>query len=415
MTTAQPPSDQLVRNRPFVLFWLMRVFATLGMQMQAVAVGWQLYDLTNSPLDLGLVGLAQFLPAMLLFLLTGHAADRFDRRQILRICQCVEGVAIAVLAWCTYTGTINRDVILLASLALGAARAFEGPTIHALLPTIVPATLFPRAVAGSASANQFATIAGPAIGGVIYAINPVAAYALPSILFFLAATLVTLIPILMAGIRREPFTLKSLFAGFAFIRHQPVILGAIAIDLFAVLLGASVAILPVFARDILHTDAEGLGFLRASPAIGALAVSLVLMRWPLRGRAGHALFACIAIFGAATLVFGFSRSLPLSMAALAILGAADLVSVVIRSTLVQLATPDAMRGRVSAVNSLFISASNQLGEFRAGAVAAALGAVPAVLIGGLCSLFIVAAGLRLFPALFRVDDMQSVRPPEKAP
>lgn len=409
MNLSTPPADTLFSHRPFVLFWLARVCITVGMQMQAVAVGWQIYDLTSSPLDLGLVGLAQFLPAMLLFLLTGHIADRYDRRTIMRICLTLDGLAVAALAWGTFSGALTREGILAISLALGASRAFEQPAMSSLLPNIVPIQIFPRAVAGSASANQFATIAGPAIGGLIYAVNPVAAYAISSSLFLAASVLVALIPLLNAMRKREPFSLHSLFAGFGFIRRQPIVFGAISLDMFAVLLGGATALLPVFARDILATDAQGLGILRACPAVGALATSIVLAYWPMRQHVGHIMYACVAIFGVATIVFALSRSLPLSMITLAVLGAADLISVVIRSTLVQLETPDEMRGRVSAVNSLFIGTSNQLGEFRAGVMAAWLGAVPAVLIGGIGTLVIVLAWTRLFPKLFHVNELQTRR------
>jgi MFS family permease len=408
-----PPeaAASLVRHRPFAVFFVVRVCATVAMQMQAVAVGWQIYALTGSPLDLGLVGLAQFLPAMLMFLLTGHVADRYDRRVVLRICQSFEAVGIATLAWGTYSGWINRDIILGVCLLLGTARAFEAPSLAALLPTIVPPALFPRAVAGSASANQFATIAGPAVGGLIFAVSPFAAYALSATLYFTAAIMVGLVPLLGAVPKRERASLASLFAGFTFIRSQPIVLGAISLDLFAVLLGGATALLPVFARDVLHTDAAGLGLLRACPAVGALATSIVLARWPLRRNVGRVMFICVAVFGTATIVFAASHVLLLSMAALFVLGVADLISVVIRSTLVQLATPDEMRGRVSAVNSLFIGASNQLGEFRAGVMAALIGSVWAVMVGGIGTLVVVVIWMRFFPQLYEVETMQAVQPP----
>ncbi|HEX2216022.1 MAG TPA: MFS transporter [Xanthobacteraceae bacterium] len=403
-------SASLLAHRPFLFFWLARVGATIAMQMQAVAVGWQMYSITGSALDLGLVGLAQFLPVMLLFLLTGHVADRYDRRMVLRICQTVEALAVAVLAWGTFGGWITREVILATSVVIGAARAFEAPALSSLLPTIVSVDLFPRAVAGSASANQFATIAGPALGGLVYAANPVAAYAVSSILFLIASILIAFVSVLIALKRRDRFQIASLFAGFSFIRRQPIVLGAISLDLFAVLLGGATALLPIFARDVLATDAWGLGLLRASPALGALATSIILARWPLRTNVGRVMYACVAVFGIATIVFAVSHSLVLSMAALAVLGAADLISVVIRMTLVQLETPDEMRGRVSAVNALFIGTSNQLGEFRAGVMAAFIGAVPAVLVGGVGTLLIVVAWIRLFPQLFHVDQMQATEP-----
>ena len=405
MSPTDPAAASLLRNRPFVLFWLARVGATVAMQVQVVAVGWQVYDLTNNPLDLGLIGLAQFLPALLLFLLTGHAADRYDRRTVLRICQTLEALAVAILAWATYSGWITREIILGVSLLIGAARAFEGPSLSSLLPTVVPPALFPRAVAGSASANQFATIAGPAVGGLIYAVNPVAAYVVSSALFFAASVIVALIPILGSAPKREPFSIGSLFAGFSYIWRHPIVLGAISLDLFAVLLGGATALMPIFARDILQTDAQGLGILRACPGAGALITSIALAFWPMRAYVGRIMFSCVALFGIATIVFALSRSMWLSMAALVVLGSVDLISVVIRGTLVQIETPDAMRGRVSAVNSLFIGTSNQLGEFRAGAMAAMIGTVPAVLVGGVGTLFVVAAWIRLFPQLYRISEM----------
>jgi MFS family permease len=411
MSLSDPAPASLLRHQPFVRFLSARVCATTATQMQAVAIGWQMYGLTHNPLDLGLVGLAQFLPAIALFLVAGHVADRYDRRTVLRICQGVGAAAMAMLALATYGGWITREVIFTVAGVLGAARAFESPTQSSLLPAVVQADLFPRAVAASASASQFATIGGPALGGLIYAVNPVAAYAVAGMLLLVASVTSGLIQIERAPVRREPFSFQSLFAGFAFMRKTPIVLGAIALDLFAVLLGGATALLPVFARDILITDAEGLGLLRACPAVGAVTISLVLMRWPLRARVGRVMYAAVAVFGIATIVFALSRSLVVSMAALAVLGGADLVSVVIRSTLVQLQTPDAMRGRVSAVNSMFIGTSNQLGEFRAGVMAHWFGTVPAVLIGGIGTLIVVALWTRLFPQLFDADAMGRPQPP----
>jgi MFS family permease len=410
MSAAVPSTVSLLRHPAFARFFAVRMCATIGLQMQAVSIGWQIYSLTNDPFDLGLVGLAQFLPAMLLFLLTGHVADRYDRRTVLRICLTIEALAVAMIAWGTFAGWITREAILGAALLIGAARAFDAPALSALLPTIVPPELFPRAVAGSASANQFATIAGPAVGGIVYAISPVAAYATSASLFFAASILVAFVPLAVAAKPREPFSLASLFAGFAFIRRQRIVFGAISLDLFAVLLGGAMALLPVFARDVLHTDAAGLGLLRACPAIGAFATSIVLARWPLRRNVGRVMYVCVGVFGVATIVFGLSHSLPLSMAALTVLGVADLISVVIRSTLIQLETPDEMRGRVGAVSSLFIGTANQLGDFRAGTMAALIGTVPAVLFGGIGTLVIVAIWIRIFRELYNVDSMQSTRP-----
>jgi MFS family permease len=300
-------------------------------------------------------------------------------------------------------------VILAMVFVFGAARAFQQPTMQTLLPAIVPASLLSRAVAASSSSNQIATIVGPAIGGVLYAINPPLVYILCAVIYFGAAILTSLIKIERTPPRREPISFETVFAGIAFIRHHPVILGAISLDLFAVLLGGATALLPVFARDIFHTGPEGLGLLRLAPAIGALAISVLLARWPMHRRAGYIMFAAVACFGLATIVFGLSTSFPLTMVALAVLGAADMVSVVIRQTLIQLGTPDEMRGRVSAVNSLFIGTSNQLGEFESGLTAYWFGTIPAVLIGGIGTVLVVLAGMKIFPELARIDSVEDVR------
>jgi len=401
--------DSILRQRNFVLFWAARVAATIAFQMQAVAIAWQIYDLTNSPLTLGLVGLAQFIPAVLLFLVVGHVADRYDRRTILRICQASEALAAIALAVGTAGGWLTRELILALVFLVGAARAFESPTLQSLLPGLVPARLFSRAVAASASANQSAIIGGPALGGLLYAVSPVAVYAVCGVLFITAAILITVIRTDQPSPRRDPLSFETLFAGIAYIRRQPVILGAISLDLFAVLLGGATALLPVFARDVFGIGAWGLGLLRASPALGAFMVSLILARWPLRRRVGHMMFAAVAAFGFATIVFALSRSFALSIAALMVLGAADMVSVVIRQTLVQLQTPDAMRGRVSAVNALFIGTSNQLGDFESGLMAALFGTVSAVVIGGVGTLLVVLAWMRLFPQLLRAERLEPLR------
>jgi MFS family permease len=316
---------------------------------------------------------------------------------------------MAVLAAGTAGGWLTRDVILAMVFVFGAARAFQQPTMQTLLPAIVPASLLSRAVAASSSSNQIATIVGPAIGGVLYAINPPLVYILCAVIYFGAAILTSLIKIERTPPRREPISFETVFAGIAFIRHHPVILGAISLDLFAVLLGGATALLPVFARDIFHTGPEGLGLLRLAPAIGALAISVLLARWPMHRRAGYIMFAAVACFGLATIVFGLSTSFPLTMVALAVLGASDMVSVVIRQTLIQLGTPDEMRGRVSAVNSLFIGTSNQLGEFESGLTAYWFGTIPAVLIGGVGTVLVVLAGMKIFPELARIDSVEDVR------
>jgi MFS family permease len=398
------PSPSLARHRPFALFWCARVAGTIAYQMQAVAIGWQIYDLTGSALDLGLIGLVQFVPVMLLALVVGHVADRYDRRRVVRACQLTEALA-AALAAASAAGWLTEPAIFAIVLVVGTARAFELPALHAQVPGLVPPGLFARAVAGSASANQLAIIIGPALGGFVYAAGPAAVYAGAGALFLGAAVLVSLIraaPVRAAG----SAMLASIFAGLAFIRRRPALLGAISLDLFAVLLGGATALLPIYARDILHSGPWGLGLLRSAPAFGALAASLVLARYPLRRRAGAVMFASVACFGVATIVFGLSASFPISLAALAVLGGADAISVVIRFSLVQLATPDDMRGRVSAVNSLFIGTSNTLGEFESGVTAAWFGAVPAVLIGGVGTVLIALIGMRVFPALLRIDTLE---------
>jgi MFS family permease len=406
------PVPSLLRQKPFALFWGARVASSIAFQMQAVAVGWQGYDLTGSAFYLGLVGLAQFLPMFLLTLAVGHVADRYDRRSVARACQLVEATAAGTLAIGSARGWIGPESLLAIVFVVGAARAFEGPTMQALVPGLVPGSLLPRAVAWAASANQTATILGPALGGLFYAAGPGAVYATVCGLFLGAS-------LLMAGIHMErvpptlePPSVQSLFAGIAFIRRRRAILGAISLDLFAVLLGGATALLPIYARDLLRTGPWGLGFLRAAPALGALSMSVVLAHHPLDRRVGRTMFSAVAVFGLATIVFAVSTSFVLSMGALVILGAADVISVVIRNSLVQLDTPDAMRGRVTAVHSLFIGTSNQLGEFESGVTAALFGTVPAVLLGGVGTIVVSLLWLRLFPELARIDSLERrTRPP----
>jgi len=399
--------DSVLRHPGFVLFWFARVAGTVGYQMMIVAVGWQLYALTGNPFDLGLIGLIQFIPAILLVLVIGQAADRYDRRLLLMGCQLIEAVAVTTLLMAVLTGTTSRTLILGVAFIMGVARAFEVTVTQIIVPALVPLPLVPRAVAGSASANQSATIAGPALGGLLYALGPQIVYGACLGLFLLAAVLLVLIRIERTPQTREPFSLKVFFAGFSYIRTHPVIFGVISLDLFAVLLGGVTALLPVFARDIYQEGPWALGLLRAAPAVGALTMALTLTRWPPERRVGTRLFAAVAAYGIATIVFALSTSLIVALAALIVVGASDMVSVVIRMTLVQLGTPDAVRGRVTAVNGLFIGASNQLGEFRAGTMAAWFGAIPAVLIGGVGTLMIVALWSRLFPDLARADRLES--------
>ena len=398
-STAEP---SILRHPPFALFWFSRVFSTIAYFAQAVAIGWQIYALTGNPLDLGLVGLAQFLPMIALTLVVGHVADHYDRRRIVMICQGVEAAAALMLVLGAGTGSLSRTGIFAIVAVVGAARAFEGPTLGALLPGLVVRPLIQRATAWSASANQTAQIVGPAIGGLLYGLGPAAVYATSMTLFVVAAVLTSMIAIVQPPRPRAPVSVNSLLSGFAFVRSRPVLLGTLSLDLFAVLLGGATALLPIYARDILATGPWGLGLLRSAPAVGALAMSVFLARHPLQDRVGPILFTAVTTFGLATVVFGLSTSLPVSLLALLVLGAADVISVVIRQSLVQLQTPDEMRGRVSAVNSLFIATSNQLGEFESGATAALFGVVPSVVFGGAATIAIAGLWMALFPQMRRV-------------
>jgi MFS family permease len=395
--------SSLLRHRPFALFWFARICSSFAFQMQAVVIGWQVYALTHSAFALGLIGLVQFLPIFLLTLVVGHVADRYDRRRIITSCQAVEALAVAALAVGIASGRLHVGGIFLLVTVLGAARAFESPTMSALMPGLVGEARLSRASAWSASANQTATIVGPAAGGLLYALGASVPFGLAALLFLAAAALVTLIPRGPRAGGREKPSLRTMLSGIHFIRAHPAVLGSISLDLFAVLLGGATALLPIYARDILHTGSWGLGLLRAAPAAGALAMSVLLARRPLRRHAGRLMFGAVIVFGVATMVFAVSRSFALSAVALAVAGAADTVSVVIRFALVQIRTPDHLRGRVSAVNMLFIGASNQLGEFESGTTAALLGAVPAALLGGIATVVVALTWMRLFPALRDVD------------
>jgi MFS family permease len=405
LSTVTPPAanPSLLREKRFALFWCARVASAIAFQMQAVAVGWQAYALTGSALYLGLVGLAQFLPMFLLTLAVGHVADRYDRRRIAGVCQTVEALIAATLAIGSVGGWLGRESLLALIAVTGAARAFEGPMLQALVPGLVPGPLLPQAYALAASANQSATILGPTLGGFLYAIGPAAVYGPAAALFLTASLCLAAIRMQWTPARREPVTVRTVFAGIAFIRSRPAILGAISLDLFAVLLGGATALLPIYARDILHTGPWGLGILRSAPALGALSMSLFLARHPLQRRVGRIMFGAVAAFGAATVAFGLSTVFWVSLGALVVLGAADVISVVIRNSLVQIETPDAMRGRVSAVHMLFIGTSNQLGEFESGVTAALFGTVPAVVIGGVGTLLVTALWMQLFPALRRIE------------
>jgi MFS family permease len=408
MNPAVQNAASLLGQRHFVLYWLSRVSATVALQMQAVAIGWQMYDMTRNPLDLGLVGLFHFIPAAVLVLVAGHLADRHDRRLLVRTCQFAAGCASATLAYGTVSGWLTRESLLLIVLVVGAARSIEQTAQQTLLPGVVPSALLARATAASSSATQLAVIFGPALGGLLYAVTPVLVYALCCALWIAAGLCIGVIKLERAQPKRETVSVATLLAGFHYVRHHPIVLGAIGLDLFAILLGSALALLPVFARDILQTDSLGLGLLRSAPGIGALLTAIVLTRWQMRTHVGRIVFAAVAVFGLSVLVFALSRSFALSMVTLAFMGAADMVNVVIRMTLIQLHTPDDMRGRVSAVNSLCVIASNQLGEFRAGLAAAWLGAVQAAVLGGVCALVVVAIGRKWFAGLYGVETLDPV-------
>ncbi len=370
--------------------------------MLGVAVGWQLYELTGSALDLGLVGLVQFVPMVLLTLVVGQVADRADRRLIVVVCEVVKTAAAGALALGTIGGWQSRTSIFALVALLGAAQTFENPAMTALVPEVVPRPRIAPAMAWVISAGQTAQIVGPALGGVLYAAGPGAAYFTAGAMALLAGVLAAAVRVERTARPREPVTLESVFSGVAFIQSRRVLLGTMSLDLFAVLLGGATALLPVFAKDILRVGPVGLGLLRAAPAVGALAISVFLARHPLERRIGPTLFRSVIVFGAATVVFGLSTDFILSLVALTILGAADVVSMVIRVSLAQIRTPDAMRGRVSAVHSLFTGTSNQLGAFESGVVAALVGTVPSVLIGGLGTILVAALWMALFPELRRL-------------
>jgi MFS family permease len=426
---------RLRQQRDYLKLLLARLAGTAANQMLMVALGWQMYDLTGSAWQLGLVGLAQFLPALLLTLPAGHLVDHHDRRRLLAASLLAQATVAAVLAMASVEGWVGARLILGLSVGLGMARALQMPSIQALTPSLVPRALLPRAVAASSSTMQAAIVAGPALGGVLYAMGPwlvqhggdgpegtafssvqLSAHWGAALVYGVSLVLMGLAVLGVLGIRggvhQVPSeggrTLGSLTAGVRFIWQRPVVLGAMSLDLFAVLLGGATALLPIFARDILHTGPAGLGLLRSAPALGAVLVGLWLARRPVERRAGALLLGGVAVFGLATIAFALAQNFWLAFAALAVSGAADMVSVVIRQSLVQLETPDAMRGRVGAVNSVFIGASNQLGEFESGATAALLGPVGSVLLGGVGTLVVVAAWTRLFPSLARRDQLRPV-------
>jgi MFS family permease len=395
----------------FVLFQSARFLIVAAVEMQAVAVGWQVYEITKRPLDLGLVGLAQFLPGILLFPISGHASDRFERRNVLSACYAGYAVCFALLLVLAQRGVRSMTAIYLVLVLIGVVRSFNSTASRSILPQLVPEPHFPNAVAWNASTFQAATILGPSFGGILYA----AAHG-PSAVY--ATAVVTAVGATLSSFRirpevktrpREPMTLKTVFAGLHYIWSKKLILGAISLDLFAVLLGGAVALLPVYAREILHTGPWGLGLLRTAPGVGAAAMAVLLAHRPLGGRSGHTLLWAVAGFGTFTILFGLSRSLTLSLIALLLLGASDMISVIIRATLTQLATPDEMRGRVTAVDMIFIGTSNEFGQFESGITAQWFGTVPAVVLGGIGTLVVIALWAWLFPELRQAGDLTGIR------
>jgi MFS family permease len=406
------PDGRIAFTYPsFRYFMTSRFLATASSEMQAVAVGWQIYSLTGRPIDLGLVGLAQFLPGIFLFLLAGHAADRFPRRRVVSCCYAGFAVCSLLLLALTLRGLTSPYPVYAVMLVNGVIRTFAAPANQALLPQIVTVEHFPNAVAWGSSIFQAAQVLGPAIGGVIYGVaaSPIPVYAGAAIAYLTALILMSMVHVTGAQRPRGATSISFVLEGLRYIRNDRILLGAITLDLFAVLLGGSVALLPVYAREILHAGALGLGLLRASPGFGAVLMAIVVAHYPLRRRAGAAMLWCVAGFGIFTVAFALSSSIVFSMAALMATGACDMVSVIVRHTLVQLGTPDEMRGRVSAVNMVFIGASNEVGQFESGLTAQWFGAVPAVLIGGIGTIVVVAMWAKFFPSLRRVDELIRAR------
>ena len=406
MSSTMPDgAGTLLRQGSFLFFLLSRSLSRFSSQIAGVAIGWQIYDLTGSAFDLGMVGLVQFLPTALLVFVAGSAADRYARKRVVQLCQLGEALTALFLAWGAFAGSLTEVQIFVATFVLGIAGAFESPATGALLPLIAPQGTLQRATAISSGAAQVATITGPALGGLAYAVAPGLPYGIMVVFWLIGALLTGAIRLAETG-ETKTSTSGDLFAGVRFIRDNPAILGTISLDLFAVLLGGVTALLPIYARDILAAGPLGLGILRAAPAVGALLMTVVLARRSINSRVGLRMFQAVIVFGAATVVFALSHWMWLSVLALAILGAADTVSVVIRFSLVQLATPDQMRGRVGAVNFLFINASNQLGQFESGVTAALFGAMPAAVIGGVGTIVIALLWMRLFPELRKVERLE---------
>lgn len=401
------PGLAAFRYRDYRWMQMARMLSVIASEMQSVAVAWQVYEITHRAIDLGYVGLAQFLPGILLSLLAGHTADRFDRRRVLLVCYLGYASSSALLLWQSAGHLHQVSVIFAILLLLGTVRAFSGPASQALMPQLVKEEHFPNAVAWSSSIFTTSTILGPALGGLIYAVGgatPVYAIAVP--MYLLSLLSMSLIATRTGRLEKRAASVETVLAGFKYVWRQKVILGSVSLDLFAVLLGGAVALLPIYADQILHVGPRGLGILRSAPAVGAAMMAVLLANRPFRRRAGATMLWCVALFGAATIAFGVSRSFALSLVMLFITGATDMVSVIVRGTVVQIATPPEMRGRVSAVNFLFIGASNEFGEFESGLTAQWFGAVRAVILGGVGTLIVVGIWAWRFPELRKVQTLE---------
>ncbi len=416
MTTAAPTSPFQIRDYRF--FWAARLTSTIASVGLVVVIGLHVYDVArdsgmsirDAAFWLGMVGLAQFLPLLLLTLVAGYVADRIDRRWIVRASLALEFLCAGALALYAWADAMNLPALFVVAVLLGVGRAFAGPALSSFAPNIVPKNLLPSAIALNSIAWQSGAIAGPVVGGVLYAVDPARSYEVSALLLavgFGAFMLIRPIPRGNAGASRP---LRAVIEGLAYVRDNKIVLGAISLDLFAVLLGGATAMLPVYARDVLHVGSEGLGYLRAAPAVGAALTALYLAKRPLHRHVGHKMFVCVVLFGGATMVFGASKVMWLSLSSLAVLGAADMISVYVRSSLIQLHTPDAMRGRVSAVSGLFVSASNELGEFRSGVFANWMGPVESVVIGGGLAVIVTGLSAWFFPELRKADRFVAPEP-----
>ena len=398
--------NNILKQPFFAKFWVSRILSSTSFQMLSVAIGWQMYELTQDAFSLGMVGLAQFIPMLLLTLFVGQIADRYDRRRIVYLSLVIEALTAVFLLIGSINGWLGREEILLAAALIGACRAFEGPTANALLPQIVSRYVLPRAVSMSTTAIQTALILGPSIGGLLLGFGASLVYFVAAVALMLSALFTYIVKVKQVRNRKgATVSLRSFFSGLEYVRSKPIIFGAISLDLFVVLLGGATALMPIFAQDILQTGPWGLGLLRAAPAVGAIIVSAVLAFYPLEKSVGKTLFGAIAVYGVATMVFALSSNLALSLLALMVIGGSDVISMVIRSSLVQLQTPDELRGRVNAVNSLFTGTSFQLGEFESGVLAGFVGAVPAVLIGGIGSILVAGLWMVMFPSIRKLESL----------